>query len=917
MGTVWMAEQTDPIQRRVAVKVVKEGMDSRQVLARFEAERQALALMEHPHIAKVLDAGRMPTGRPYFVMELVKGKSITNYCDEKHLGVRERLAVFGDVCKAVEHAHQKGIIHRDLKPSNVLVAPYDGKPVVKVIDFGVAKATGQCLTDKTLFTGFGALVGTPEYMSPEQADVNNQDIDTRSDIYSLGVLLYELLTGSTPLTRKRIKEVALLEVLRVIREEEPPRPSTRLSESKDSLPSISAQRQTEPVRLTKLLRGELDWIVMKALEKDRDRRYATANGFAMDVQRYLADEPVLACPPSAVYRLRKFVRRHKGQVTAAAAMLALLIMGTAVSTWQAVRATRAKRQTSAALSQVTTAQTQTREALDTLMDDVVETMFTKQPELDETQRAFLRKVVGFCEVFTQQSGEMAEARLFRAKGYFKVALLRALLGEHHEAVAGYRQAEVLLEALAGEFPEVPDYRHKLARTLGNLGIELAKLGEEGMAETALRQGIALRTKLADDSPHEIQYRLDLANNDNDLGFLKELQQKYPEAEAAYRQALDLKEKLVAEAGALPKYHLELGRTLVNMGQLLRKQGKYAESEKAHRQALNAQEAHLDNVHATARDRQLLANTYQGLGIALAEQKKEDEAETAFRRALEQRQRLSDEFPGVLEYRQELANEFFDLGYLLTRQGKNAQAEEPYRQALGLREKIVARAGTARRYRQALAESYHNLAHVLRVTRRPAEAESAWRHAIDIWKQLLVDAPQVADCQDGLARTLRDLAMLHNEHRRFDAALVLLEQARPHLQAALATRPKNLELRQAQRDHLLALAQSRLGLADHVQLATVADELAGSGYDTANDSYAAAGLLSRCITLAGKDAGLADTRRRKLARDYAGRALALLRHAVERGFDDAARLKQDPDLEPLRAREEFQKLLPAVMERTKK
>jgi serine/threonine protein kinase/WD40 repeat protein len=351
MGTVWMAQQTEPIQRRVAVKVVKAGMDSKQVLARFEAERQALALMEHPNIAKVLDAGKTPSGRPYFVMELVKGQPITTYCDEKRLGVRARLELFGDVCRAVQHAHQKGIIHRDLKPSNVLVAPYDAKPVIKVIDFGVAKAAGQRLTDKTLFTGFGALVGTPEYMSPEQAEVNNQDIDTRSDIYSLGVLLYELLTGSTPLTRQRIKDAALLEVLRVIREEEPPRPSTRLSKSKESLLSISAQRQTQPANLTKLVRGELDWIVMKALDKDRNRRYETANGLAIDVQRYLADEPVRACPPTALYRFRKFARRHKLFITATTVVAVTLLLAAATVTWKWWEAETARQREEAAREQ--------------------------------------------------------------------------------------------------------------------------------------------------------------------------------------------------------------------------------------------------------------------------------------------------------------------------------------------------------------------------------------------------------------------------------------------------------------------------------------------------------------------------------------------------------------------------------------
>jgi serine/threonine protein kinase len=325
MGSVWMAQQTEPVKRLVALKLIKAGMDSKQVIARFEAERQALALMDHPNIAKVLDAGTTSTGRPYFVMDLVKGVPITKYCDEHHLTPRQRLELFVPVCHAIQHAHQKGIIHRDLKPSNVLVALYDGKPVPKVIDFGVAKAAGQQLTDKTLVTGFGNILGTLEYMSPEQAEINQLDIDTRSDIYSLGVLLYELLTGSTPFTKKDFEKAGMLEMLRVIREQEPSKPSTKLSTA-EGLPTLAANRGTEPAKLTKLVRGELDWIVMKALEKDRNRRYETANGFAMDVQRYLADEAVLACPPSAGYRLKKFVRRNRPQVAVAALVVFFLVL---------------------------------------------------------------------------------------------------------------------------------------------------------------------------------------------------------------------------------------------------------------------------------------------------------------------------------------------------------------------------------------------------------------------------------------------------------------------------------------------------------------------------------------------------------------------------------------------------------------
>jgi WD40 repeat protein/tRNA A-37 threonylcarbamoyl transferase component Bud32 len=343
MGTVWVAEQTQPVKRKVALKLIKPGMDTRSVLTRFEAERQALAVMDHPNIAKVLDGGQTDSGRPYFVMEYVKGVPITEYCDTAQLSVPERLHLFVQVCQAVQHAHQKGIIHRDLKPSNILVAPYDDKPVPKVIDFGLAKAMHHSLAEQTLHTAHEMVLGTPLYMSPEQAQLNNLDVDTRSDIYSLGVLLYELLTGTTPLERKRFKQAAWEEIRRIIREEEPPRPSKRLS-STITLPSLAACRQTEPAILTRLVRGDLDWIVMKALEKQRARRYDTANAFAADVQRYLTGEAVLAVPPSAGYRMRKFVQRHRAAVLTAATFAGLLIVAVVVSAWQAVIATRAEKE---------------------------------------------------------------------------------------------------------------------------------------------------------------------------------------------------------------------------------------------------------------------------------------------------------------------------------------------------------------------------------------------------------------------------------------------------------------------------------------------------------------------------------------------------------------------------------------------
>ena len=341
-GLVYMAEQEKPVRRTVAIKIIKPGMDSAQVIARFESERQALALMDHPNVAKVLDAGATRSGHPYFVMELVKGVPITEFCDKNHFAPEERLRLFLDVCHAIQHAHQKGVIHRDIKPSNVMVTLHDGVPVVKVIDFGVAKATGQKLTERTLFTAYGQMVGTPAYMSPEQAEMSGLDVDTRTDVYSLGVLLYELLTGTTPLEAKRLREAGYANMQKLIQEEATPRPSMRLSSMGKSATLIAGNRGLDVQHLLRLLASDLDWIVMKALEKDRNRRYATPDAFAEDIERYLRHEVIEARPPSTGYRLQKLVQRNRGAVLTAAVVLLALLGGTAFSIWQAVRATRAE-----------------------------------------------------------------------------------------------------------------------------------------------------------------------------------------------------------------------------------------------------------------------------------------------------------------------------------------------------------------------------------------------------------------------------------------------------------------------------------------------------------------------------------------------------------------------------------------------
>ena len=560
-GVVYVAEQEQPVRRRVALKVIKLGMDTRQVMARFEAERQALALMDHPNIARVLDAGATDTGRPFFVMELVRGIKITDYCDENKLSTPDRLGLFVQVCRAIQHAHQKGIIHRDIKPSNILVTVNDGKPVPKVIDFGIAKATQGRLTEQTVYTAFEQFIGTPAYMSPEQAVMTSLDIDTRSDIYSLGVLLYELLTGRTPFDPTELMQAGLDAMRQTIREREPLRPSTKLNGlTSDELTTAAKRRASDPPRLINLLRGDLDWIVMKALEKDRTRRYEAANGLAMDIERHLKNEPVEARPPSKIYRFQKLVRRNKLGFVAALALALALLLGAVVSSSQAIRATRAEAASVHAQKLA--------EAINKFLTE--DLLYQATPDANASEKnVTLKEVIEKAARKLDHDAQIAsepevEAFLRLAVGntYFKLGIL-------DEAERHIRRALALRRASLG-----PRHAQTLAAQETLAWLLVGGLRKFAEGETLSRDTWQTRRQVL--GP---EHRDTLDSMDTHATSLDH-QRKFEQAEEIYRECLVLRGKV------LGTNHSDFLVTLGNLGQLLAERGKLAEGERLVREVID-------------------------------------------------------------------------------------------------------------------------------------------------------------------------------------------------------------------------------------------------------------------------------------------------------------------------------------------
>ena len=959
MGTVWYAEQTAPVKRKVALKLIKPGLDSRTVLARFEAERQALAMMDHPNIAKVFDGGITDLGHPFFVMELVRGTSLTAFCDERRLDLNERIRLFVSVCQAIQHAHQKGIIHRDIKPSNIMVALYDGNPVPKVIDFGVAKAIGPSLTDISLHTEFGAVVGTAEYMSPEQAELNNLDIDTRSDVYSLGVLMYELLAGSPPFARAELAEKGLHEILRVIREVDPQRPSVKLSTSKMRA-SIAALRGIEPDALGKMLRSDLDWIVMKSLEKDRSRRYESPQAMARDLERYLRDEPVDACPPSTRYRIGKFLRRYRWQTIGASLFLATLIAGIigtslgffhaesqrriAVKAQQAAddRAAGERQAKQDALQQkeiAEKAEDATLESYRASTDDAIEKLIISKAALSNQERSYLDSALKRWQAFADRQGSDQRSRAISAEAHFRVATIWETLGEKDRAIAEYERADELWDQLGSEFPEQGHYRNESNRSRRNKATLLRLLHKFPEAEALLKSTIANQEKLVEQFSTNAKFRQESLRESSSLGFLLGRMGKDDEAASVLSHAVEMQQTLVDEFPDINEYRYSLASVRQTYSERLRNLGR-AGAEAELRLALENYERVAKNNPSVLYHRAGLAKCLKDLGSQLADSGNHVEAEQLLRRSVAAMQSLVTEFPSAPEFRATLADSHQILGYLLRDLlSRTLEAEFEYRKATEIRERLVADFPDVPGHRIGLSVSYFTLGYILSAQRKFVEARAEYLKALAIDEEMLASSPTVPDRKISLAWTFSNLGQLDLDTGNAAKSIAWLDKSIQLGRDVFESQPQSVDARRLLEDCYQRRARARKKLNDdgfqqdwdQVLELIPDDGLPQSRMRKAvmlQEAERFELMLSEIESLALLDSGItgphnwtpvnwydfasmfssASKNTPARQQELADRGMEMLKKSVQSGFQDLDYMQLDKSLDVIRDREEFKQIV---------
>ncbi len=854
-GFVWHAEQIEPIHRELALKLIKRGMDSLEVIARFEAESQALAMMDHPNIAAVLDAGTAPDGRPFFAMELVKGEPLTTYCDSRCLSIRDRLELFIPVCQAVQHAHQKAILHRDLKPSNILVSVVDGRAVPKVIDFGISKALGtgekSALHDSLLRTCVGMIVGTPDYMSPEQAG-SVPDVDTRSDIYSLGVILYEILAGVTPLARFRGELSTYEETLRRIRVEEPLKPSACFHPPSVTSAGVAANRGADPARLRKMIRGELDWIVLKALEKDRRRRYETATALAADLKRFLRQEPVSAAAPTWNYQFSKFARRNRAGFITAGIVSTALVGGTAVSLWQAREARKAGVEAKANYDDA-------RHAVEQYLSRVTDNPRLMESNFETLRKELLETAMPFYEKMGRRTGDGP-----------------ALLADR-------------------------------AWAMGRLAQIYQNLGDAGKAEEFFRESTAIHERLLKSSPENRGHREALTLHYNNLAKLLTQQGRYKEGLENQDRALELSEHLVARWPAEPELRFGLMTILLSRTFQLSGENRKTEAEQSLVRATRIGRELVAEVPAEPDYRGQLASCLSATGGIRHDARQIEESERVFREAMEIQEQLALEFPSHREYAGSLGITCHNLGHLLTQNGRAGDALSVLQRSVEISRRVVAQYSGMPYPIERLSGALNVWGTALMGLGRNEEAEKALVEAVELIQGLREEQPGNPQYSYHQGICEERLASLWRNAGDTGKALAFLRKAADCQRRAFGISPGNISYQGALRSHLGGLGELSMELGDHRAATGVFSELAGVPGAAWENLERMAVLLAKNLllidsdgTLSVQDAAIAGERCCVLATEVLAKAGSL-------GYTGLATARNDTKFAPLRRHAPFMAL----------